>query len=203
MRPGDETNLWTCGELPRSVRTPTPTPDAPRAGPNRRHVPNRTQQTARAVRYFQRVAQPDEKLVFHTTIHWMVYVPAILFLLLALAAIAVDQALGLQGREHTACWAAAVVLGIIAVIAFFRAFVRRITTEIAVTDRRVLFKRGLLSRHTVEMNVSKIETVDVEQTLWGRLFNYGNVVIRGTGGTFEPLLGIESPLQLRNAIIVG
>lgn len=155
------------------------------------------------MRYFKRVAQPDEKLVFQTTVHWMVYTPAVLCLLLGLAAIAVDAALGLQGHEDSACMAAAVVLLLIAVVLFLSALLRRITTEIAVTDRRVLFKRGFLSRHTVEMNVSKIETVDVEQSVWGRLFNYGDVVIRGTGGTFEPLIGIEHPLQLRNAIMVG
>lgn len=155
------------------------------------------------MRYYQKVAQPDEKLVFHTTIHWVVYLAAVGFGVLAIAAYAVDVALGLQGHEDSAAKAAAVVLAILAVIAFFRAFLHRATTEIAVTDRRVIFKRGLLSRHTVEMNVSKIETVDVEQTLWGRMFNYGNVVIRGTGGTFEPLIGIEHPLQLRNAILVG
>ena len=166
------------------------------------------------MRYYQKVAQPGENLVFRTTIHWVVYLRPFLFLVLALAAFGVALWLGKNSRPLTpspgqhstidvACYAVAVVLGLVALIDFFGAFLRRITTEIAVTDRRVLFKRGLLSRHTVEMNVSKIETVDVEQTLWGRLFNYGNVVIRGTGGTFEPLVGIEHPMQLRNAIIVG
>jgi uncharacterized membrane protein YdbT with pleckstrin-like domain len=147
--------------------------------------------------------RPDETLAFHTTIHWIVYWPAVLFLLLAAVAYAVKEALHLQGREQTACVAAAVVFALLALIAFIRAFLRRLGTEIVVTNHRVLYKRGLLARHTVEMNVSKIETVDVEQTLWGRIFGYGDVVIRGTGGTFEPLVGIASPLQLRNSILVG
>jgi uncharacterized membrane protein YdbT with pleckstrin-like domain len=81
--------------------------------------------------------------------------------------------------------------------------IRRHATEIVVTDRRVIFKRGLLSRHTVEMNVSKIETVDVEQGLAGRIWGYGTLLIRGTGSGFEPLVGVGSPIQIRNAIVVG
>ena len=75
------------------------------------------------------------------------------------------------------------------------AWIRRRATEIVVTDRRVIFKRGLLGRHTVEMNVSKIETVDVEQGIGGRIWGYGTVLIRGTGSSFEPLVGVGSPLE--------
>lgn len=155
------------------------------------------------MKYYQKVMRPDEKLAFASSIHWIVYWPAVLFLLLAVVAYAVKGALQLEGREASACVAAAVVFALLALIAFIRAFFRRVGTEIVVTNHRVIYKRGLMARHTVEMNVSKIETVDVEQSLWGRLFGYGDVVIRGTGGTFEPLVGIASPLQLRNAILVG
>ncbi len=147
--------------------------------------------------------RPGETLEFHSTIHWIVYWPALAFGVLALAAIVVELALNLRGREAYACLAAAVVLGLLALIAFLRGLLRRIGTEIAVTNHRVIYKRGLFARSTVEMNVSKIETVDVEQSIWGRLFNYGNVTIRGSGGTFEPLMGIEHPLKMRNAILVG
>jgi len=64
-------------------------------------------------------------------------------------------------------------------------------------------KRGLIRRHTVEMNMNKIESVDVDQTLFGRLFNYGNVTIRGTGSTFEPLHMIDAPLKLRTTVTAG
>lgn len=155
------------------------------------------------MKYYQKVMRPDETLAFHTSVHWMVYWPAILFLLLAIAAYAVRLALGLEGREQTACDAAAIVLALLALIAFLRGLLRRITTEIVVTNHRVIFKRGLFSRHTAEMNSSKIESVDVEQSIWGRVFGFGDVIIRGTGGSFEPLLGVARPLRLRNAILVG
>jgi uncharacterized membrane protein YdbT with pleckstrin-like domain len=72
-----------------------------------------------------------------------------------------------------------------------------------VTDRRIIYKRGVLGRHTQEMNISKIETVDVEQGLGGRIWGHGTLLIHGTGSKWEPLAGVGSPLQIRNAIVVG
>jgi uncharacterized membrane protein YdbT with pleckstrin-like domain len=92
---------------------------------------------------------------------------------------------------------------LLALIYALQAWMRWQSTEIAVTDRRVMYKRGLISRRTVEMNVSKIETVDVEQGPLARMLNYGDVIIRGTGGTFEPLRTVAAPVSLRNAILVG
>jgi uncharacterized membrane protein YdbT with pleckstrin-like domain len=66
-----------------------------------------------------------------------------------------------------------------------------------------VFKRGVIARHTEEMNISKVETVDVDQGIWGRLFGYGTVVVRGTGGGWEPLRRLGSPLSIRNAITAG
>jgi uncharacterized membrane protein YdbT with pleckstrin-like domain len=67
----------------------------------------------------------------------------------------------------------------------------------------VIYKRGFINRYTVEMNGSKIETVDVAQSFWGRLLDYGTVVIRGTGTTIEPLSMVAAPLKLRSAIVAG
>jgi uncharacterized membrane protein YdbT with pleckstrin-like domain len=164
---------------------------------------SRNQREGDPVAYYQKVLRPEEKVIFHTTIHWIVYWPAVVFLILAVAAWALSVHFNLTGRAAQACTVAALILALLALVAFLRAFLRRLGTEIVVTDNRVIYKRGLISRHTLEMNASKIETVDVEQSFWGRIFGYGAVVIRGTGGTFEPLVGVASPLQLRNAIMVG
>ena len=94
-------------------------------------------------------------------------------------------------------------LAVIALLAILRGLFRRSTTEIAVTDRRIIFKRGLIRRHTVEMNMQKVESVDVDQTLMGRLFNYGDVTVRGVGSTFERLDFIDAPLRLRTTVTAG
>ena len=80
-------------------------------------------------------------------------------------------------------------------------WIQRWTTEIAITDRRVVYKIGLVRRDTIEMNRSKIESVDVSQTILGRLFNYGTVTVRGTGEGISPIRYIKAPLAFRGFII--
>ena len=71
------------------------------------------------------------------------------------------------------------------------------------TDRRVIIKRGFIRRATMEMNLQKIESVDVDQSLIGRIFDYGTVTIRGVGSSYEPLRLIDAPLKLRSTVTAG
>jgi len=154
--------------------------------------------------YYTKVLQPDETVRVIGRLHWSVYVRGLIVIVLA-GAIAV---LPLSGKLPNPDWQhyagiAAAVIGALGLLLLLAAWIRRRATEIVVTDRRVIFKRGLLTRHTVEMNVSKIETVDVEQGIGGRIWNYGTLMIRGTGAGFEPLEGVGSPILIRNAIVAG
>jgi len=78
---------------------------------------------------------------------------------------------------------------------------RKLTTEIAVTDRRVIYKSGMMQTHTDEMNMDKVESVLVDQSVLGRFLNYGTINIHGTGEGLENLRYISSPISLRNAIL--
>ena len=80
------------------------------------------------------------------------------------------------------------------------ALVRRNSTELAVTNRRVIAKFGLIARSTVEMNLAKIESVRVEQTVMGRLVGFGSIIVTGTGATMEPIEYITDPIGFRQAI---
>ena len=71
------------------------------------------------------------------------------------------------------------------------------TTEFAVTDKRIIAKTGLISRKTVEMFLDKVESINVDQGIPGRIFDFGTVTIRGTGSTSEPIKRISAPLTLR------
>jgi uncharacterized membrane protein YdbT with pleckstrin-like domain len=97
--------------------------------------------------------------------------------------------------------AVAALCFLMGIVSFIRAWFARWTTEIAVTNRRVIFKRGFIRRRTIEMNMDKVESVDVDQSILGRVFDYGDVTIRGTGAGLEPLRTIDSPLEFRNAVI--
>jgi len=69
-----------------------------------------------------------------------------------------------------------------------------------VTDKRVMIKTGIVSRHTLETILTKVENIGVEQTLWGRLFDFGTLYVTGTGSTREIFPGIHAPLEFRKAI---
>ena len=152
--------------------------------------------------YVETVLQPEEHVVYVTRLHWFVYLGAIWLLILAGAALAAAGALGNAADQslQLAALVIAAAFAALAVIAWLRGALRRRTTELAVTDRRVIFKRGLVRRHTIEMNLSKVESVDVDQSIAGRIFGYGTVTIRGTGGGLEPLSNISQPLTFRNYV---
>ncbi len=77
--------------------------------------------------------------------------------------------------------------------------IQRALSEFVITNRRIIIKMGFIARSTFEMNLSKIETVNVDQTVMGRLLNYGSITIIGTGGTKETFHNISQPLEFRKA----
>jgi uncharacterized membrane protein YdbT with pleckstrin-like domain len=151
--------------------------------------------------YVRRVLQPGESVIHVTRLHWMIFIPAILWftaaIVLLIAALTLDGDLRIGG-EALAAFAA--IFGLVAGIP---ALIRRSTTELAVTDRRVIYKSGVLARHTLEMNRSKVESVDVDQSVLGRILNFGTIVVRGTGGSLEPIRMISEPLAFRSHITAG
>jgi uncharacterized membrane protein YdbT with pleckstrin-like domain len=148
--------------------------------------------------YVDKILQPGETLIHVTRLHWFVYLPALGLMVLAIAALMLSSYVAAD--LVPAVQIAAAALAFLAALAWLRGYVRRSTTELAVTDRRVVFKRGLIRRHTIEMNMDKVESVDVDQSITGRLFGYGTVTIRGTGGGIEPLRNISDPLTFRNHV---
>lgn len=150
------------------------------------------------MRYVEKILQPDETVIGITGLHWFVYLPALAFLVVAIGLTVLSSPAPSSSVNFVLIAAAAFAL--LALIAGLRGFLRRYGTELAVTNRRVIFKRGLLRRHTIEMNMSKVESVDVDQSIAGRLFGYGTVTIRGTGGGIEPLRNIRDPLSFRNHV---
>jgi len=149
------------------------------------------------MRYVDEVLQEGETVRYVASISWIGYLPGLTLWVGAAVLAAVLPA-------HTGAYAfvliAAAMLFLVGAASLARAWFHRWTTEIAVTDRRVIFKRGFIRRYTVEMHMDKIESVDVDQSIWGRLFNYGDVIIHGTGVGLEPLARIDRPLELRNHI---
>ena len=81
------------------------------------------------------------------------------------------------------------------------AFIRYKTTELAVTNKRVIAKFGFISRHTIEMNINKVESIQVTQSVFGRLLDFGTLIIAGTGSQQAPIPGISNPMGFRKAFM--
>jgi uncharacterized membrane protein YdbT with pleckstrin-like domain len=81
------------------------------------------------------------------------------------------------------------------------AYIRIKSTELAVTTKRVIVKHGFIQRSTIEINLNKVESIQVTQSLLGRMFDFGTLVISGTGSSHAPLEGIAEPLAFRKAFV--
>jgi len=147
--------------------------------------------------YVDRVLQEGESVRHIARISWVTYLPGLL--LWAVAGILAGILPSAPALHFLVLTVAAIVF-IIGTILLARAWFHRVTTEIAVTDRRIIYKRGFVRRYTVEMHMDKVESVDVDQSILGRLLDYGDVIIHGTGMGIEPLPNIDHPLELRNHI---
>jgi uncharacterized membrane protein YdbT with pleckstrin-like domain len=151
--------------------------------------------------YYTKVLQPDEQVKYVGKLHWTIYRNAIV--LGVLAVLVAGFAMSLADDPRSLVLAGAGILAILALVSFLGAWFVRVSTEIVVTDKRIIHKVGWIARRTEEINITKVETVDVAQGIGGRIFDFGTVLIKGIGGSWEPLRRVASPLQLRNAIIVG
>ena len=99
-----------------------------------------------------------------------------------------------------AAWAGAAVIAVAGIYFTIKGWFHRLSTETDVTDRRVVHKTGFINRRTFEMSLDKIESVDVNQSIMGRILNYGDVTILGVGEGKQKIATIASPLAFRSAI---
>ena len=86
---------------------------------------------------------------------------------------------------------------VIGLVFLAMAWIRVRSTELAITNRRVIAKTGFVKRHTVEINLDKVEALKVEQGLWGRFLNFGTIFISGAGTSVAPIRDIADPLVFR------
>ena len=151
--------------------------------------------------YVQQVLQPGEEVRYQASIHWITYLHGALWLV---AAALVSLVIPTSWHSSVIVTVIRLLLAAAGVYFLARAWFDWWITEIAVTNRRVIYKRGFISRTTAEMHNDKIVSVKVDQSILGRVLDYGKVTIVGTGSGEESLgtlnEPIASPLQLRNHI---
>ncbi|MFN3827745.1 MAG: PH domain-containing protein [Micavibrio sp.] len=168
--------------------------------------------------YVQQSLSPDEEIIHIGYFHWMYTLKAVLAIfwgILGCIAVIVaavyfqenywtgfiaETALGKVQELHPGIRIFAFFVFIFGVMRFASMMVAKATTEIAITNMRLIFKRGLVARYVGEMSIDRIEGVNVLQSILGRIFGYGRIMVRGMGVGEVILPPISNPIAFRRAI---
>jgi len=150
-------------------------------------------------RYIDDILQPGEKVLYSTNAHWIFFLPAIAGWVVAIVFLVLSRMVATD-TLMLLCWSMAAIAAIFALYKTATAWFHRWTTETDVTNLRVVHKTGFIKRQTFEMSLDKVESVDVNQSILGRILNYGNVSIFGVGEGNKTISTIASPLEFRNHI---
>lgn len=155
--------------------------------------------------YVEKHLMEGETVVYASRLHWIVLTgPVLLGLLLGLPGLALLLLAGTHAGDARAATeamvAGGVILSAVALIIVVRGVLERSATEMAVTNKRVVAKVGIAARRTVELILSRVESIGVEETVMGRMLGYGTVIVRGTGGTPESFEKIAHPLEFRTQV---
>ena len=130
---------------------------------------------------------PGEKVVYHAHLHWILFAWPVVVVVLAIPLLFVQPLIG-------------AIVALAGIVLAVPPLIRYTTSEYAVTDKRVIIKLGLIQRDAMETLLSKVEAIGVDQTIGGRLLNYGTLTITGTGGTKESFPMIHSPMEFRRQV---
>lgn len=135
----------------------------------------------------------DENVIFHTRIHSIVFLPWGILTVLSLIAT-------YYLRNHEQLMNIMRLVGMGFLLKMISSLIYYVTAEYAVTTSRVLGKTGLISISSLDILLVKVEAVRLSQNLLGRVFNFGNVIVTGTGGTEEILWDLPRPMEFRKII---
>lgn len=155
--------------------------------------------------YVEKNLMEGEKVVYSTRLHWIVLVPAVLLCALfgapgvALLVASANRSGESRASVQSLMIGGAALLAIAAVI-LIRGILTRNAVQMAVTNKRVIAKVGVVTRRTIDLLLSRVESVGVEEGVMGRMLGYGTVVIRGTGGTPESFSKVAHPLEFRTQV---
>ncbi len=140
--------------------------------------------------YIDNNLMTGENVIYRTRLHWIVFIwPAIWFVVAMML---------ISGSSSSATAGGLFIL--IAIIAGISAFISYATSEFGITNKRVIVKVGFIRRNSIEVLLNKVEGIQVNQGVWGRIFGFGSIIVSGTGGTKDPFHKIDAPLEFRKKV---
>ena len=155
--------------------------------------------------YVQKHLIEGETIIYETRLHWIVLIGPVLlgglFGLTALGMFVLSQRTTAdQNTAHQSLMILGAIFLLVALIFVIRGITWRNATEMTVTNKRVFVKVGLAARRTIELLLSRVESIGVEESVAGRMLGYGTVTVHGTGGTPEVFNMIAHPLEFRTQV---
>jgi uncharacterized membrane protein YdbT with pleckstrin-like domain len=144
-------------------------------------------------KYIESNLNKDEKILYSAKLHWIIFFNkfSMIGFLLTICGIV----LSLEGAR------ALLPIGVILfLIGLIYALIIKYSTELAITNSRLIVKKGFISRKTDEMKIEKIESINVDQGILDRIFNCGTILVNGTGSGIAPINNISKPLTFRNNV---
>jgi len=134
-----------------------------------------------------------ESVVFRTRLHWLLFLGPVLFTVIILLPIAWFLSTGTWSGYAWIPLAFGLFL-------LLTTLVKRLSSDFAVTNKRIMMKVGVFRTRSIEILLSKVEAIAVDQSLLGRIFGYGDIAVTGSGGTRETFAQIQAPLEFRRAV---
>ena len=146
--------------------------------------------------YVERHLLPGERVLYKTRLHWVLFVKPALVVLVGVILMVLLR----QVQDPRWLWIFGAAVALIGLVWAFVHYVEVMTSEFAVTTSRLILKVGLISRYTTELLLAKVESIGVQQGLIGRLLNYGDLTVTGTGGAREVFRRVRDPIGFRNHV---
>lgn len=141
--------------------------------------------------YIEQNLMNGEEALYNANLHWVVFIwPVIWFFIGIIIIIA-------SGCKF---WICGLIFIVLAIGAGLASYIKYTTSEFGLTNKRVIFKVGLIRRTSIEVFLNKVEGIQVDQGIMGRILGYGSITITGTGGTKDPFHKIADPLDFRRKV---
>jgi uncharacterized membrane protein YdbT with pleckstrin-like domain len=141
--------------------------------------------------YIEENLMNDEHILYRARLHWVIFLWPVIWFIAAIMFI--------SRGGHAAATAGCLFI-LIAIAKAISSFINFSASEFAVTNHRAIAKVGFIRRNSLEVLLSKIEAIQVNQDILGRILGYGSITVSGTGGTRDPFHNISDPLELRRKI---
>ncbi|MGE0109546.1 MAG: PH domain-containing protein [Bdellovibrionales bacterium] len=158
--------------------------------------------------YVKRAMHADEEIIYAAQLHWVIYQSG--FLIALLGALLghfggnfVREIAPEKVSEFFVPILSHISLGVVALgaLMLISAYIRQISTELVVTNHRVIAKHGYISTTSYELMMTKVEGATIDQTIWGRIWGYGTLMVKGTGGGSSPINHVSDPYKFHTYLM--